>query len=142
MSGFVRSLSLFTLSTLLGASGAPLRRQVGVTAIDPATTDSFTPFSFYAATGYCKAKDTLTWSCGQNCDANPGFQPTASGGNGITTQFCKCLLWTNFPFLTMFSVFVGYDPALDTVIVSHQGTDPDKMSVPLLLYSGLYLTAM
>jgi hypothetical protein len=24
-------------------------------------------------------------------------------------------------------VFVGYDPKLDTVVVSHQGTDPDKM---------------
>ena len=23
------------------------------------------------------------------CDANPGFIPVASGGDGITSQFCK-----------------------------------------------------
>lgn len=27
------------------------------------------------------------------------------------------------------SGYVGYDPTLETVIVSHQGTDPEEMSV-------------
>lgn len=89
MSSFVCSFALFAFSTLLGVSGAPIHRQVGVTAIDAATTDSFTPFSFYASAGYCPASDTSTWSCGQDCDANPDFQPTTSGGDGVDTQFCE-----------------------------------------------------
>lgn len=30
---------------------------------------------------------------------------------------------------TMYTGFVGYDPTLDTVIVSHQGTDPEDVYV-------------
>ena len=29
--------------------------------------------------------------------------------------------------------FVGYDPTLDTVVVSHQGTDPKEMYVAVLI---------
>ncbi|KAJ6547865.1 hypothetical protein B0H10DRAFT_1969465 [Mycena sp. CBHHK59/15] len=43
-----------------------------------------------------------------NCDANPGFHPVASGGDGDAVQF-----W-----------YVGVDSTLGTVIVAHQGTDP------------------
>jgi hypothetical protein len=64
-------------------------RAIGITSVSAATTATFRPFTFYAATGYCKSKDTLTWKCGKNCNANPTFQPTASGGNGITSQFCE-----------------------------------------------------
>lgn len=46
-----------------------------------------------------------------NCQANPSFEPVASGGDGVDTQF-----W-----------FVGYNPTSDEVIVSHQGTDASKM---------------
>ena len=46
-----------------------------------------------------------------NCNANPGFITEASGGDGGSTQF-----W-----------FVGYDPTLQEVIVSHQGTDTSNM---------------
>ncbi|TFY56837.1 hypothetical protein EVJ58_g7395 [Rhodofomes roseus] len=51
----------------------------------------------------------------RQCWANPSFVPTASGGDGDTSQF-----W-----------FVGYDPTLDTVIVSHQGTHPEAI-LPLI----------
>lgn len=46
-----------------------------------------------------------------NCEANPTFQPTASGGDGEVTQW-----W-----------YVGYDPTLEEVIVAHQGTDTSDM---------------
>lgn len=46
-----------------------------------------------------------------NCDANPGFQTTASGGDGDSTQY-----W-----------YVGYDPSLQEVIVSHQGTNTSEL---------------
>lgn len=51
------------------------------------------------------------YGCIANCNANAGFQPTASGGDGTDTQF-----W-----------YVGFDPSLNTVIVAHQGTDPSSL---------------
>jgi hypothetical protein len=88
MSSSILFFALIALASPLGVFGTPIPRQASVTSVDAATTDSFTPFSFYAATGYCPASDTLTWSCGANCDANPDFQPTTSGGDGVNTQFC------------------------------------------------------
>ncbi|THG96561.1 hypothetical protein EW026_g5293 [Hermanssonia centrifuga] len=57
--------------------------------------------------------------------ANPTFKPVASGGDGSSTQF-----W-----------FVGYDSALQTVIVSHQGTDPSEIE-PLLTDGDVSLTTL
>ncbi|KAF9494918.1 alpha/beta-hydrolase [Pleurotus eryngii] len=65
------------------------------------------PYTYYASTGYCKPEDTLTWKCGENCEANAQFQPFASGGDGNATQY-----W-----------YAGYDPKIDSVIVGHQGVD-------------------
>ena len=59
-----------------------------VTAISNSQVDSYTPFTHYAAAGYCNPSVTKTWTCGANCDANPGFKPIASGGDGSSTQFC------------------------------------------------------
>lgn len=50
-------------------------------------------------------------SAAADCNANPGFHPIASGGDGDATQF-----W-----------YVGVDTTLGTVIVSHQGTDTTQM---------------
>lgn len=80
-------------------------------ALETLEISSFRPFTAYASTAYCKSATTQNWTCGANCDANPNFQPIASGGNGNTIQF-----W-----------FVGYDPKLQTVIVAHQGTDQTKV---------------
>jgi len=73
--------------------------------------ESYTPYTYYASAGYCTASQTLAWHCGVNCKANPDFKPVASGGNGDSIQY-----W-----------YVGYDPDLDTVIVSHQGTNPEEI---------------
>ncbi|KAL0953911.1 hypothetical protein HGRIS_005077 [Hohenbuehelia grisea] len=81
--------------------GAPLSKQ---------EIAAFKPFTYYARAVGCGKERTLSWTCGDNCKANAKFKPIASGGDGATTQF-----W-----------FVGYDPALKTVIVSHQGTDTTK----------------
>jgi hypothetical protein len=48
-----------------------------------------------------------------NCQANPSFEPIASGGDGDAVQF-----W-----------YVGYDPTLKTIIVAHQGTDFSELWV-------------
>ncbi|KAG1816416.1 Alpha/Beta hydrolase protein, partial [Suillus subaureus] len=94
-----------------------------ITALTTTQIDQFTPYTYYASAGYCTNTQTLAWDCGTNCDANPGFKPVASGGNGDSVQY-----W-----------FVGYDPTLDTVIVSHQGTDPSEI-LPLITDADFFLT--
>lgn len=59
-----------------------------VTTMTTAQVDAFTPYTYYASAGYCNPSVTRNWTCGVNCDANPGFQPIASGGDGAIIQFC------------------------------------------------------
>ncbi|KIM90201.1 hypothetical protein PILCRDRAFT_175031 [Piloderma croceum F 1598] len=107
------ALVLYGVATVQAAPSL-LSRQ-SITTLSNSQIDAFTPYTWFASTGYCQASDTLTWSCGANCNANPGFIPQASGGNGDSTQF-----W-----------FVGYAPSLGEVIVSHQGTDTSEI-LPLI----------
>jgi len=112
---FVVALALSTLPTLFASPLASrVRRQV-ITTLSTAQIDVFTPFTFFASTAYCDPSTTINWSCGANCEANPGFIPTASGGDGSDVQF-----W-----------YVGFDPSLNTVIVAHQGTDPSELVADL-----------
>jgi hypothetical protein len=60
------------------------------------------------------------------CNENPGFIPQASGGDGDSTQF-----W-----------FVGYDPALEEVIVSHQGTNTSELWVTDLIALSSYFVSL
>jgi len=118
--------SLYIVYTLfLTVQAAPVtnqKRQAGFSTLSTAQIDTFSPFTHYASTAYCPASETLTWSCGANCDANPTFQPVASGGDGDSVQF-----W-----------YVGVDPGLQTVVVGHQGTDPKKL-MPLLTDADFFL---
>ncbi|KAI0825661.1 lipase [Irpex lacteus] len=114
-----RSFALTVLSSLIlacfdTATGLPTRRQ-GVSPLSQDQISAFSPYTYYAAAAYCEPSTTLTWTCGTNCQSNPSFQPVASGGDGGVTQF-----W-----------YVGYDIALQSVIVGHQGTDVDKV-LPVL----------
>ncbi|EJC99932.1 lipase [Fomitiporia mediterranea MF3/22] len=107
----VAAFAVFSLAhaTPIYSSGAGpdfLRRE-SITTLSTDQISTFRPFSFFASAAYCNPSVTRNWSCGANCDANPGFEPTASGG------------------------YVGFDPALNSVVVAHQGTDPDKI-IPLL----------
>ncbi|KZT69281.1 lipase [Daedalea quercina L-15889] len=108
--------ALLALAPFVQAAAAPgLDARQSITALTSEQITTFTPYTWYASAGYCAASETLSWTCGSNCEANPDFEPVASGGNGDSTQY-----W-----------FVGYDPTLDTVVVSHQGTDPDEI-LPLI----------
>lgn len=62
----------------------------GITPLTSTQVKAFTPYTYYASAGYCKPSVTKTWTCGANCNANPGFRPIASGGDGSNTQFCSC----------------------------------------------------
>ncbi|KAG2067306.1 alpha/beta-hydrolase [Suillus decipiens] len=96
-----------------------------ITVLTSSQIDHFTPYTHYASAGYCTSTRTLAWDCGANCDANRQFEPVASGGNGNSVPY-----W-----------FVGYDPKLDTVIVSHKGTNPSKI-LPLVTDAYFFLTTL
>ncbi|OCH96309.1 lipase [Obba rivulosa] len=130
MASFAPSLALgvLALAALSAVSAVPapvLKARQSITAASQSQISSYTPYTYYASAGYCTASATLSWNCGANCEANPGFQPTASGGDGDDTQF-----W-----------YVGYDPSLRTVIVSHQGTDPSEIE-PLLTDGDIEMTTL
>ena len=101
-----------------------------ITTLTSGEVSAFRPYSHYASTAYCNPSTTINWSCGTNCQANPGFIPTASGGDGSDVQFCGSKLELNcyiFDSEILPTGYVGYDPTLSTVIVAHQGTDPSKL---------------
>ena len=90
--------------------GAAAKRQ-SITALSSTQISAFKPFSFFASAAYCQPSTTINWSCGStlfpidglvkftdlsavylaNCNNNPGFEPTTSGGDGTDTQFCVAL---------------------------------------------------
>ncbi|PPQ79130.1 hypothetical protein CVT26_004098 [Gymnopilus dilepis] len=121
--------STTTLAVVAGLFGllgeaAPLKRATAsITALSMTQIQSFRPFSFYAAMAYCEPSQILAKSCGQNCDANPTFEPVASGGDGIDVQF-----W-----------YVGIDPTLQSVI-DYFLTICDR--VPLLTDGDFFLTKL
>jgi len=108
------SFVLFTaFTTVLGAPSKFQRRLApssltALTAADLTNLDSFTQF---ARAAYCPVDKLMSWTCGEACEANPNFIPTLAGGMGNAVQF----------------FFVGYNKDSQTVIVSHQGTDPVKL---------------
>ncbi|KAH7091707.1 lipase [Auriculariales sp. MPI-PUGE-AT-0066] len=100
------ALVLSIVSAAPVADSGQLARRAPV-ALSSAQITEFTPYTYFAAAGYCKPATTKTWTCGRNCDALAGFVTTASGGNGGDTPY-----W-----------FVGYYPPLNSVVVSFQGTN-------------------
>jgi hypothetical protein len=85
-----------------------------VTALSSTDISNLAPFTQFARAAYCNPEVVQDWTCGEACDALPGFQATLTGGDGNAIQ--------NF--------FVGHWPDAATVVVAHQGTDPlELMSV-------------
>ncbi|KAJ3971599.1 lipase class 3 family protein [Lentinula raphanica] len=126
---FARSyLSLVVLASSVFASPTAriaIQSRQAITPLSTAQIEAYKPYTFYASTGYCSPSTTINWSCGANCQANPSFIPVASGGDGDAVQF-----W-----------FVGFDPTLNSVIVSHQGTDSSKI-LPILTDAEFILKAL
>ncbi|EJD47767.1 alpha/beta-hydrolase [Auricularia subglabra TFB-10046 SS5] len=108
--------SFLTFLSLPAAALCAVLPRVTPTVLSAADVSTFTPFAFFASAAYCNPATTQNWTCGPSCDALAGFIPTASGGDGTVVQF-----W-----------YVGYHPPLDSVVVAHQGTDPDKI-LPLVV---------
>ncbi|KAJ1300909.1 hypothetical protein OPQ81_003334 [Rhizoctonia solani] len=103
---------------------APTPR-AGVTTLTAAQIAAFKPYALLSRVGYCPASKTATWSCGASCTALPGMVVYASGGDGVVTPY-----W-----------FVGYYPALNSVVISNQGTDASKF-VPILIDADFRLDSL
>ncbi|TFY81186.1 hypothetical protein EWM64_g2822 [Hericium alpestre] len=110
---FFHALTALAIASGLAgsASGVAVSKRQAITTLSASQVSSFKPYTFFAGAAYCNPSLTLTWTCGAKCQGNAGFQPIASGGNGGNEQF-----W-----------YVGFDPALDTVIVAHQGTNTSNI---------------
>ncbi|KAF8258663.1 lipase class 3 family protein [Lactarius quietus] len=100
---------------LVGLVHAASVKRQSITPLNSSQISSYTPFTYFASTAYCNPSTTINWSCGANCEANSDFEPVASGGNGAQTQY-----W-----------YVGFSPSQNTVIVAHQGTNPDEFYADL-----------
>ncbi|KAJ7780286.1 lipase [Mycena maculata] len=99
-------LALVAFVVVLGHSTPLSSANQTIVPLSLSQVATYRPYTYFAATGYCPANFTLSWSCGVNCLGNADFKPVASGGDGEFSQY-----W-----------FVGYSPSLKRVIVSHQGT--------------------
>ncbi|KAI0339625.1 alpha/beta-hydrolase [Trametopsis cervina] len=65
----------------------------------------------FARVAYCSPTSVTALSCGGPCDAVKTIKVLASGGDeGATPRF-----------------FVAQDPDTQSIVVAHQGTDPDKL---------------
>ncbi|KAI0824923.1 alpha/beta-hydrolase [Trametes gibbosa] len=109
--------SLFVLTAGAAALPAPplAREADAVSVVSSVDPSSFTPFTQFARAAYCDSSKVLSWTCGDACNAIPGFQTHLTGGDGNTVQY----------------YFVGYWPSQDAVVVAHQGTDPTQFESDL-----------
>ncbi|KAJ7460781.1 alpha/beta-hydrolase [Mycena latifolia] len=107
----ISALLITGIYIVLGVPPPFLRSRLSVTSVPAGQVSTFKPYSYFANAAYCSASATAAWSCGGNCEANPDFKPVAAGGDGTAVQY-----W-----------FVGYSPSLQTVIVSHQGTNTSSI---------------
>ncbi len=71
------------------AARSVLEARQSITPISTTQINSYTPYAWFASTAYCTPSQTLAWNCGTNCDGNPGFVTTASGGDGTEIQYCE-----------------------------------------------------
>ncbi|KAB5594470.1 Lipase [Ceratobasidium theobromae] len=110
------SLCALLLLPLVAYAAPTSLPRAGVTTVTAAQIAAYRPYTLLTRAGYCPASKTATWSCGTPCTDLAGFVPIASGGDGVTTPY-----W-----------YVGYYPAISSVVVANQGTDPSKF-VPLLI---------
>ncbi|KLO07228.1 alpha/beta-hydrolase [Schizopora paradoxa] len=107
-------LTFFFATLFCFTSATPSHKLLGrasVKTLSSSTIHSYKPYAFYSSAAYCSPSNIKKWNCGANCKANPHFLPNITGGDGSTTRY-----W-----------YVGYDPTLNTVIVSHEGASPGAM---------------
>ncbi|KAI0027798.1 lipase [Vararia minispora EC-137] len=108
----------------------PVKRD-GTSVLSAARIAAFEPYAGFATAAFCPPTKTIDWSCGKNCDINPAFIPTASGGDGglthsvvvghqgtNTSNFLAVLVDANFVLTPLNSTLF---PGLPSSILVHDG---------------------
>lgn len=139
---------ILTAALSLRALAAPVLLEGRDSTVTPLNAASISSYSFYAnfvAAAYCSG--TVDWSCSElpqvslsvyasrlnefnsteACKLIPGFVPYATGGDGGKIPLCMLTFLIPCLFAHRFLGFVGWWPALSTVVVSHEGTDPTQL---------------
>ncbi|TCD68520.1 hypothetical protein EIP91_010576 [Steccherinum ochraceum] len=101
-------LTVVALFTLLFAAEVSIAK---VTPLSFNELASFAPYTQFARAAYCPSTKQKDWNCGQACQANENFQITHVAGDGNVMQF----------------YYVGYWPEQNSVVVAHEGTDPEQL---------------
>ncbi|KAI0360314.1 alpha/beta-hydrolase [Trametes cingulata] len=83
----------------LNVAALPTHHARSVTQVSSAEMSSWAPYTQFARAAYCGSSKVTNWACGEACNAVPGFQVAATGGD-------------------------GYWPSQHAVVVAHEGTDP------------------
>ncbi|KAI0271127.1 lipase [Russula aff. rugulosa BPL654] len=103
-------------ATLVGlASAVVLPRDSGFYTLTQDQIVSTDTYANYAAAVKCGPQNLTNWECGHHCEANPYFKLYEAGGDGAKVQF-----W-----------MVGFDTAMNSVIVAHEGTEKTKFFADL-----------
>ncbi|KAH9922812.1 alpha beta-hydrolase [Epithele typhae] len=106
------TISLLALAAASTTMALPRpRTKRATTAVSASDLAGFAPFTQFARAAYCDSDKIEGWKCGEACDAIPGFEPTLTGGDGNAVQL----------------FFVGYWPDQNSVVISHEGTDPTAL---------------
>lgn len=116
--------SILLLAALPQVFSAPLwRRDATPSAQLPPSNTSTTSVSLtdidailnrpaqFARAAYCQTGQVQNWTCGAPCNAIQGVQILQIGGNEAQVPF----------------YFIAHDPTDNSVVVSHEGTDPHKL---------------
>jgi len=84
-------LLILALGFISVGLASPAHRNVrrAATALSVNQVNAFTPYTQFARAAYCDPSATSNWSCGEACQANGGFVPYTSGGDGDSVQFCE-----------------------------------------------------
>ncbi|KAJ6621868.1 Alpha/Beta hydrolase protein [Mycena sp. CBHHK59/15] len=117
---FSTSFVLLTAFTAVLGAPAPFVRSkaraapAAVTALSASDLSALDPFTQFARAAYCPVDKLMAWDCGEACDATPASrQPLPAEWETRSSS--------------SFNSLVGYYPKSNSVIVSHQGTDPVKL---------------
>ncbi|KAF8484177.1 alpha/beta-hydrolase [Gautieria morchelliformis] len=83
------------------------KSHAAVSILSTAQTDPFVKPARFSQIAYCSPQAVLSWNCGPACDALPGIEPIAAGGDdGLVPRY-----------------FIVHDPTEQSIVVAHQGTN-------------------
>lgn len=120
---FTSTLLAIALTGLTSVSAAPIPSPLfgidldgpdnkqATTALSEDQLQAIAPIALFSQAAYCSPPVLLKWQCGDACLAHPNVQPIIAGGDDAAIP----------------GYFVAFDPDTNSVIVSHQGTQPEKL---------------